>query len=191
MSKFWTADELAYLREHYATAPMDDMSLRLDRTPGAIYSYAKILRLRRVNQGRFDGTKIIGRRFEKGNDTRRRTWPPKKPRHTLTDSVLLEFERNHEQTIRTLAAATGSRASSCWHACDKLLKGKKIHVDRYDEKLAVYRLGMGVDALPPNIPKDEPEDDPYQIPPVPMPVLDFWHGAIFTTTARESGQEGI
>ena len=188
MSK-WTESEDSYLATHYATIAVVDIAEHLGRTRDAVYYRAKMLGLRRENHGLFTGA-VVGKRFAAGNVP----WnvgTAKKPK-LLREKIIDLMVEHQEHTLKQLSKATGSTRASCWRACDELRRQGNLHVSRYEAVFesagnweAIYRIGHGEDAVYP-IHKEPEAEDPYEVQPVPRPVLGAW-GCTWNTTKGATG----
>ena len=190
----WTESEDSYLATHYATIAVVDIGEHLGRTRDAVYYRAKTLGLRRENQGHFTGMEI-GKQFQPGNVPWNAGTGKKVP--TLREKIAAWLAEHREATILQLSAATGSTRSSCWKACDELRRQGNLHIVRYSPVLgsngnweAVYRIGHGEDAVYP-IRKEPEAEDPYEVQPVPRPVLGAWGLSWNTTTPASAPAERI
>lgn len=178
--KPWTLDEMVYLTKHYATKDMREICAHLGRSVFSIHGKAKFMELHRENGGRINSETAKVMRKLQGNPT------------PLRDKIIAMFAEHQELTIHQMRKACNTRASSCWRVCDKLSKQGNIHLARYravdsaaGNYEAVYRIGAGVDAEKPATRRMEPNEDVYEIQPIPFPQLGLW-GLVWpiTTPAR-------
>lgn len=176
----WTQEQSALLVSMYPTSEMKDIIKATGKTLDAIYSKAKTLGLRRENQAKFKPGEARGHKFQPGN----KSWNAGRSVFKITtrDLVLGEFKRNPVQTTITLAQATGARRSGCWVVCNDLVSKGLAHISGWIcdkstnwNKLAIYTFGPG-DSVEwtPRQQKNQPDEDPYEIQPIPRPVLGLW-----------------
>ena len=193
----WTISEDAYLATHFASAPMDSIIAATGRTKDAIYSRAKVLELRRDNQGR------IGKRrdFMPGTPFRKGSIPWKT---NLRDAIISSLAEHTERTTRQLRATSGASASSVWKACARLKDQNNLHIARWQPTAnspgnieAVYRIGAGVDAEKPTAREEKNKREErelslgvFDVQPVPMPVLGPW-GCVWHTSPANAPAERI
>lgn len=189
----WTEKQDAYLASNYATAPMIAIIKATGRTMHAIHARARSLGLKRPNKGVFDGTKPLGRRFAPGQKpwNFKETKPP-----TLRDKIIALFAERRELTIGHMHKATGSTKSACWRVCETLRTERGIHISRYQPAAnsaenfeAVYCIGVGADAEKPTTRRIDPNEDAYEIQPIPRPVLGLWGLVWNTNSANGAHQE--
>lgn len=194
----WTLAEDAYLAGNFASAPMGSIIAATGRTLHAIYSRAKVLGLRRENQGRIGKRPgfIAGTPFRKGGNPHKTN---------LRDAIIRELVENGERTVRQLRAATGSSSSAIWKACYRLKEQNNLHVARWQPTKnspgnieAVYRIGAGEDAEKPDVwkplsaeVKRPPSAKDHEPQPIPRPTLGPWGLVWNTTNAGQAPAERI
>lgn len=179
-SQDWTPEQVALLRAMYPTSSMESIIKATGKTQDSVYSKAKTLGLRRENTAKFKPGEARGHKYPKGNVP----WNAGKSVFKITtrDLVLGEFKRNPAQTTITLAHATGARRSGCWTVCNDLVSKGLAHISGWIcdkstnwNKLAIYTYGPG-DSVEwtPRQQKNQPDEDPYEIQPIPRPPIGLW-----------------
>lgn len=179
----------------YAKSPMSEMIAAIGKSQDAIYSKAKLLKLRRENSRRFGQPgAAIGHKYAKGNvpwNAKPGAW--RVP--TSKELIAAEFEKNPTQTVHTLSAATGIRAANCGQVCNHMVKRGELHITGWKygretrwNRIAVYELGYGQSVEWKN---PAAQDNPYEIQPIPAPTLGLWGlcWPITTQGAAGAGKE--
>jgi len=176
----WTKEQDAFLRAMYPSNPMQEIIEATGKTMNAIYARAQLLGLERENKSKFKPGDQRGHKFQPGN----KSWNTGKAVFKITsrDLVLGEFKRNPSQTTKSLSLATGVRRSGCWTICNDLVKKGLAHISGWVcsketnwNKEATFTYGPGESTeWTPRQQKNQPDEDPYEIQPIPRPTLGLW-----------------